>query len=169
MVPQEARILTNPATKMLHNVACKEVSITMKKCPGCGVIYEDQQRFCQHDGTELETVADDPGPAAVPPPKPPRSGSAWSTFLKKVPRETLAGIVVVGIILAVILAIFTMRQSKLFRLRVTFEEGHSLSVGDSVFIRGVDVGEVVKAEFEGDRFVASLVIDPKATALWPRW
>jgi hypothetical protein len=173
----------------------------MKTCPGCGEIYEDQQRFCQHDDTELETVSDDPGPAAADPgphdneagtqgaetdeegdssdgqgnsagrssrvtavkPKPPRTGSAWSTFLKKVPRETLAGIVVVGIILAVILAIFAMRQSKLFRLRVTFAEGHSLSVGDSVFIRGVDVGEVVKAEFEGDRFVASLVIDPKAT------
>ncbi len=124
---------------------------TSKTCPQCGQTYTHDRRFCERDGTELTEAAESqPDSAALPP-----TASSTKPALS---RETLAGGILVLALVLIVSAVFWWRESSVFRLKITFEEASGLKVGDSVFVRGADVGEVVSTQFVGGRFVADAII-----------
>ncbi len=127
------------------------MTVTSKSCPQCGKTYSLDRRYCELDGRELTDVEDDLVDAAA--------GATPSASSKPaLPREVVAGGILVLALVLIVGAAFLWRQSGVFRLRVTFDEAHGLKIGDSVFVRGADVGEVVDARFSGGRFVADVTL-----------
>lgn len=132
---------------------------TTKTCPQCGRSYPANLKFCERDGSKLE-LPGSPTPAA--------SASASTTAAsavnlappkkKALSRETMAGGIIVLVLVLVVGIVFGVREAGVFRLQITFEEAHGLKIGDSVFVRGADVGEVVAARFEGGRFIADITV-----------
>ncbi len=128
------------------------MSGTGKICPKCNRMYDLDRRFCEQDGAELTMAS--PQQQSV-------SSSASVTAdrpRRRLPRETIAGGLIVLALIVIVTSIFAVRQAGVFRLRVVFDEAHGLKVGDSVFVRGADVGEVVSAQFDGGRFIADVTI-----------
>lgn len=127
---------------------------TEKTCPQCGETYPLDLRFCERDGTEL-TAGEDASSSSSPP----------TRAMSALPREAVAGGVLVLMLVLVIGTVFWWRESSVFRLKITFDQASGLKVGDSVFIRGADVGEVVTTQFIGDRFVADIIVRPDGAVL----
>ena len=123
---------------------------TGKTCPQCGQTYASDRRFCERDGVELtdgdESSANSPPPVSAASSKP------------GLPREAIAGGVLVLALVLIVGTVFWWREASVFRLKITFDQASGLKVGDSVFTRGADVGEVVAAQFIGDRFVADILV-----------
>jgi uncharacterized OB-fold protein len=124
---------------------------TSKTCPQCGQTYAYDRRFCEQDGTELTEATESQADSAEPATTVSSSNSALS-------RETLAGGILVLALVLIVSAVFWWRESSVFRLKISFDEARGLKVGDSVFVRGADVGEVVKTQFVGGRFVADAIV-----------
>lgn len=123
---------------------------TGKTCPQCGETYASDRRFCERDGVEL--TDGDESSANAPPP------ASAASSQPKLPREAIAGGVLVLALVLIVGTVFWWREASVFRLKITFDQASGLKVGDSVFTRGADVGEVVAAQFTGDRFVADIIV-----------
>lgn len=124
---------------------------TTKTCPQCGRSYPANLKFCERDGNELML----PGsPASTTT----ASAANLAPPKKALSRETIAGGIIVLVLVLTVGIVFGVREAGVFRLQITFEEAHGLKIGDSVFVRGADVGEVVAARFEGGRFVADITV-----------
>jgi ABC-type transporter Mla subunit MlaD len=76
--------------------------------------------------------------------------------LQHIPKETVVGIIVVAVLCAIVGGVFAYRKSNAFQIKITFEEGHGLQVGDTVFIRGANAGQVVSAAFKNGQFVVTI-------------
>lgn len=127
-----------------------------KVCPTCGRSYSAERRFCEKDGSELEAAR----PARTPIATTPDTGADTHPAAPKrgLSRETLAGGMIVLVIVLTVGIVFAVREAGIYRLKIVFEEAHGLKIGDSVFVRGADVGEVVSARFEGGVFVADITV-----------
>jgi hypothetical protein len=139
------------------------VSETRQQCPTCGERFADGLKFCPRDGAELVPATPPADTAARP-----ASAAGRATWWRQIPRERLAGFLILAVIGLVVASVFAVRRVQVFRLTVLFQEGHGLKVGDSVFLRDVDVGEVTHADFEGDRFAAIVAVRPDAARLLRR-
>ncbi len=128
---------------------------TGKTCPQCGETYAPDRRFCERDGTEL---TDDDGSTSSSSASGTSARSATASSKSALPREAIAGGVLILALVLIVGTVFWWREASVFRLKITFDQASGLKVGDSVFTRGADVGEVVAAQFTGDRFVADIIV-----------
>lgn len=82
-----------------------------------------------------------------PPPKPPRPWTWWAAG---------AGVVAIGIA-----AIAWSSGAGGFRFQAIFGDAKGLLVGDGVYYRGAQAGDVAETHFEGEAFVATLALRPE--------
>jgi ABC-type transporter Mla subunit MlaD len=138
-----------------------------KICPACRKAYPGSQNFCDADGLRLvaqSTTSDNHRQAAKAEPAAVSNVSQAPVLSKKLrwPKETIAGIAIVGLLVLLVAGVVGYRQSQKLRLTITFAEAHGLKTGDSVYIQGADVGEVTRAEFRDGRFAVDVNVDEHA-------
>jgi len=146
------------------------MSETSNICPQCGSKYDESRRFCEEDGSQLITDAEattmlraaDASTAVATAPTDEAPVTHPAKDIKKrlnISRETMAGFIIVAAVAILVGGLFSWRQSRVLRLEITFDEGHDLKTGDSVYVRGADVGEVSNTSFQDGQFVASILVD----------
>lgn len=136
------------------------MSNTSRVCPQCGQQFPSDRRFCSQDGSELVSATAPRQTAAPGTGAPETTGTGHRTRSK----EVIVGAVSILVVVAILTVLFAWRESQIYRLSLTFGEGHGLKVGDTVYVRGADVGEVVGTTFlKGERnspFVATIQVQP---------
>jgi ABC-type transporter Mla subunit MlaD len=68
-------------------------------------------------------------------------------------KEVLIGMLVVGLSAWSLHAMVEREAAKGLRFQLQFEDGANLKAGDSVYMQGVDVGEVLDVDLDADRKV----------------
>jgi hypothetical protein len=118
-----------------------------KTCPSCATVFYGDEEFCTLDGSPLSSSSPRRSPAA------------------RLPKETVAGILVVVVLLAVVGGVLLVRQSRQFRLKVVFDGGCGLNVGDHVYVESNQAGSIVDRHFEGENLIATITVRPDAVPL----
>lgn len=72
-------------------------------------------------------------------------------------REVLVGLLVVALSAGGLGFLWHREATRGLRFQLEFEDGAGLKAGDSVFLQGVDVGEVLDVELGADRKVRVLI------------